>query len=74
MAVLNFILNSWKGKLILLCNRVYKIGRSIGDQEIGLIIEEDKTVSRLHAEILMKYDENKCVSYFIIKEFQSIFF
>lgn len=49
----------------MLSNRIYKIGRKnpVGNTSGPLNdiqIESDQTVSRTHAEILIKFDEKKC--------------
>ena len=45
-------------------NRIYKIGRKnpVGSSAPvnDIQIESDQTVSRTHAEILIKFDEKKC--------------
>lgn len=46
----------------LLCNRVYKIGRvqQIASQNPDLALDGDTSVSRLHAELLIKFNETQC--------------
>nr|QNH68103.1 nibrin [Brachionus koreanus] len=45
---------------ILLCNKKYKIGRLMPNAEVDIKIDSDQTVSRLHAELLIKYDQDQC--------------
>lgn len=48
-------------EFFMLCNKKYKIGRSNPNNQVDVPIEEDLSVSRLHAELLLKYEEKQCV-------------
>ena len=51
-----------KERFYLLTNKKYKIGRYLANNansDVEIQIGNDQTVSRLHAELLIKFEENK---------------
>ena len=54
-----------KGTIYLVANKTYKVGRFIDGQAsaVEIPIGSDQSISRLHAEIQLTYDENDCVIY-----------
>lgn len=43
---------------------MYKVGRFVEGQtkgDVDISIASDQSISRLHAELLLKYDESECV-------------